>query len=228
MGDVDERRAVWLGQQRRLHLGHVAVGCPEIGEPRDDVAGHQSGRWRHAPLSQKRIMAPPRATAVSEIAHQIPASPKAADHQAARGMRRAESDELATIGQKVYPAPPSAPSRMISKVCPTWDRAMIRKYRLPSAITAGSDVNSPARVAGNATNMAAVETVATRQYVMVSRTASRARCSWCAPRFWPTSALAESANPEIAMKPIPSTLCPTPSAASAGVPKRDVNRVSHM
>src|SRR3989441_6048654 len=56
-----------------------------------------------------------RATDVREIAHQIPASPKAADHQAARGMRRADSDELATIGQKVYPAPPSAPSRMISK-----------------------------------------------------------------------------------------------------------------
>src|SRR5205809_1017440 len=30
------------------------------------------------------------------------------------------------------------------------------------------------------------------------------------------------------MKPSPSTLCPTPSAARAGVPNRDVNRVSHM
>ena len=108
-------------------------------------------------------MAPPRATEVREIAHQIPASPNAADHQAARGTRRAESEELATIGQKVYPAPPSAPSRMISKVCPTWDRAMIRRYRLPSAMTAGSVVNSPARVAGNAANTAAVVTVTARQ-----------------------------------------------------------------
>src|SRR5437667_318722 len=108
-------------------------------------------------------MAPPRATEVREIAHQIPASPNAADHQAARGTRRAESEELATIGQKVYPAPPSAPSRMISKVCPTWDRAMIRKYRLPSAITAGSDVNNPVRGPGKATKTQAVETVATRQ-----------------------------------------------------------------
>src|SRR5438105_3254335 len=32
----------------------------------------------------------------------------------------------------------------------------------------------------------------------------------------------------MAMKPSPSTLCPTPSAASAAVPKRDVYRVSHM
>src|SRR5438128_1495267 len=30
------------------------------------------------------------------------------------------------------------------------------------------------------------------------------------------------------MNPSPSTLCPTPSAARAGVPNRDVNRVSHM
>src|SRR3989440_4074763 len=52
----------------------------------------------------------------------------------------------------------------------------------------------------------------------------------CALPIWfcPTSAEAERANPEMAMKPSPSTLCPTPSAASAAVPKRDVYRVSHM
>ena len=32
----------------------------------------------------------------------------------------------------------------------------------------------------------------------------------------------------MARNPIPSTLCPTPSAASAAVPKRAVYRVSHM
>src|SRR5206468_3415480 len=41
------------------------------------------------------------------------------------------------------------------------------------------------------------------------------RAASCAPRFCPTRAEAESANPEMAMKPTPSTLCPTPSAASA-------------
>ena len=42
------------------------------------------------------------------------------------------------------------------------------------------------------------------------------------------SALAANAKPLIAIKPRPSILCPTPRAASAGVPKRDVKRVSHM
>ena len=102
MGDVDQDRSVGPRQQRGFQLAHVAVGDAEVGEEGNDAAGHAGcARFRQAPPSQNPPMATPRATDVREIAHQIPATPSAAAHAAARGMRRAERDELATMGQKV-------------------------------------------------------------------------------------------------------------------------------
>src|SRR5438128_12162182 len=73
---------------------------------------------RHVPEAQNSVIATPRATAVTLRAIQIPSRPSVADPHAASGTRSTVSDVLTTCGPKVYPAPASAPSRMISNVCP--------------------------------------------------------------------------------------------------------------
>ena len=72
-------------------------------------------------------MAIPRAIAVTERANQIPSNPIVADHHAASGRRNSVSPVLTICGQNVYPAPPRAPSRMISNVYPSCASAMTRR-----------------------------------------------------------------------------------------------------
>src|SRR2546422_1816515 len=153
-----------LGQQHALHLAHVAVGAAKVGEQSDEGRHRrQTVARRQAPLSQNMAMTIPRATAVTQSASQIPTSPMALDHHAASGTRRRVSVVLAIWGHSVYPAPASAPSRMISNVWPICANAITRRYRLPSAITAGSGVNRATSVSGLVRKATAVTVVATRQ-----------------------------------------------------------------
>src|SRR5687768_5788089 len=80
----------------------------------------------------------PQAAAVAEIVHQIPLVPHCAAAQAASGIREAVSAVDVNIGGNVYPAPPIAASSTISHAMTRLDSAAMRRYRAPSAITAGS------------------------------------------------------------------------------------------
>src|SRR5947199_8768654 len=107
---------------------------------------HHTTARRQAPEVQNKAMATPRAIAVTERANQIPSNPIVADHHAASGSRRSVSPVLTVCGQHVYSAPASAPSRVISNVWPISANAITRRQRLPSAITAGTVVDSPTTV----------------------------------------------------------------------------------
>jgi hypothetical protein len=78
------------------------------------------------------------------MVHQIPVVPHCAAAHAASGIREAVSAVEVSIGGSVYPAPPIAASRTISQAITRLESAAIRRYRAPSAITAGSVVNRPA------------------------------------------------------------------------------------
>ena len=57
----------------------------------------------------------------------MPSNPIVPDHQAASGTRNSVSAVLVICGHSVYPAPASAPSRMISNVCPICANAITRR-----------------------------------------------------------------------------------------------------
>src|SRR5438093_10854242 len=96
-----------IARLRRVTCGVRLLAADSLWLP-----SHTTAR-RHVPEAQNSVIATPRATAVTLRAIQIPSRPSVADHHAASGTRSTVSDVLTTCGQKVYPAPASAPSRMI-------------------------------------------------------------------------------------------------------------------
>src|SRR5687768_7602971 len=96
----------------------------------------------HPPARQSATIASPRAIAVIEMTHQIPALPHWDAAHAANGMREMVIVVEATIGATVCPAPPSAPSNTISAQIASCEMAAMRRYLAPSAITAGSFVKT--------------------------------------------------------------------------------------